>query len=96
MSLKEIGPFVHAKGPIFKAFLLRCLSIILRYNDISPVAEAYKLVIHLLYFSAIFSMMSTTGHASASTNICIFYPASSNKRNYLSRYLNMFIWPSHS
>ena len=71
-------------------------SIILWYNDISPVAEAYKLVIHLLYFSAIFSMMSTTGHASASTNICIFYPASSNKRNYLSRYLNMFIWPSHS
>ena len=49
MSLKEIGPFVHAKGPIFKAFLLRCLSIILRYNDISPVAEAYKLIIHCIY-----------------------------------------------
>ena len=35
------------------------------YSDYSEVVE-------ILYFSAIVSTMPTTGHASASTNICIF------------------------
>ena len=30
-------------------------------------------VVEILYFSAISSIMSTTGHASASTNICILF-----------------------